>query len=353
MRWQRARRSPIGVEVTSDAVRLLQLEWKGGQGRVAACAEVRRGEANPEDPDALDPGSAKAVRQALKSAPFRGRRAVINLPSDQAILRHVKVESIKGQALRDALLFELEDAFPGDTPMVQHLEVGEVMERGERRHELILLAAGLDQINRYVEWLEQASLEPTAIDADGCALIRCFMRRRRRSHDNDVHSAIVNIGESVTLMTITGAEQALFMKQLPVGAGHLYGVIRQKLDLSREDIRITAGSGEGTADEDKELAQQIVDSLRLLLDSLSAELSACLRYHAASRRSPGGVEITVCGEGASIPGVVPTLAAALDMVIQRPDPFTPAYSGIESDERLARDYAAWSVPLGLALREDT
>ncbi|MFH0945827.1 MAG: pilus assembly protein PilM [Planctomycetota bacterium] len=351
MLWQRARRSPIGVEVTSDAVRLLQLEWRGGRGRVAACAEVRREEPDAEEPDALDPKSAKAVRQALKSAPFRGRRAVINLPSDQAILRHVKVESIKGQALRDALLFELEDAFPGDTPLVQHLEVGEVMERGERRHELILLAAGLDQINRYVEWLEWAGLEPTAIDAEGCALIRCFTRRRRRSSDGDAHSAIVNIGESVTLMTITGEEQALFMKQLPIGAGHLYDAIRQRLDLSREDIRVTSGAGDGTADDDEELAQQIVGSLRLQLDSLSAELSACLRYHAASRRSPGGVELTLCGEGANIPGVVPTLAAALDTVIQRPDPFTPAYSGIESSERLAREYAAWSVPLGLALRE--
>lgn len=347
MLWGRARRSPIGVEVAADCIRLIQVGWQGEQGRIVACAELPRGLAGSGEDGCWPRETAQELRRALKDHDFKGNRAVVSLPGEQTILRHVKVDSVEGQALHDALLFELEDAFPGDTPVVQHLEVGEVVERGERRHELILLAAGLEKISSFITFLEEAGLEPVAIDAEGCALIRCFLRRRRRRTDAEVHSAIIHLGEEATLMTISGADHALFMKQLPVGTGQLMEIIAKRLDLTPEDIRFAARSDEGS----EELAPQVISALRLQLDSLSLELSACLRYHAASRRSPGGLELILCGPGAEVPGIAKALADSLDMVIQRPDPFTLAYSGIEPDERLKRDFASWGIPLGLALRE--
>ena len=347
MLWRRTRRSPIGVEVTRDAVRLLQLEWRADRGRVSACAEVLKPQGDEDAPGFFSPALVAGVRKALRENPFRGRQAVINLPSDQTILRHVKVESTKGQALHDALLFELEDAFPGDTPLVQHLEVGEVMERGERRHELILLAAGQGQINEFVQMLGQAGLEPRAIDAEGCALIRCFTKQRRRNGDRDAHMAIVNLGETATLMTIAGDDAALFMKQLPLGAGQLIETIQKRLDLTREDLRYAVQSEGG----EEELAEQITSALRLQIDALSVELSACLRYHAASRRSANGVELVLCGVGAAIPGLASVLSESLDMVVHRPDPFSLPYTGVDANPRLAREFGAWSVPLGLALKE--
>lgn len=349
MGWRRARRTPIGVEVTSQSVRLIQVEWAGDDGRIVAWAEVPRpAAAAGEDEPGLSAPFAAAVRQALDEAGFRGRRAVIGLPPQELILRHVKVDARKGQALHDALLFELEDAFPGDTPLVQHLEVGEVVERGERKHELILLAAGLERVNRLVARIEEAGLDPVAIDAEGCALIRCFMRRRRRKSDAEVHTAIIHVGDATTLMTITGAENALFMKQLPMGARQLLDLVAERLDLSADDLRYAADAEDGAED----LAPRVAGALRLQLDALSLELSACLRYHAASRRSPGGLDLFLCGRGAGIPGLPERLAESLDAAVQRPDPFTQAFSGVAPADRLVRDYATWSVPLGLALREE-
>jgi type IV pilus assembly protein PilM len=148
-------------------------------------------------------------------------------------------------------------------------------------------------------------------------------------------------------MTITGDGAALFMKQLPLGAGQLIETIQQRLDLTREDLRYAVQSEDG----EEELAEQIIGALRLQLDALSLELSACLRYHAASRRSPGGVELVLCGTGAAIPGLARMLSDALDLVVHRPDPFTLPFTGVESNPRLSREFGAWSVPLGLALRE--
>lgn len=343
--FRRTKRSPIGVEVGRAAVRLIQVEWNGDAGRVLAAAEVKRRPPMGDD-RGLGEDCIAELRRTLKELPFKGNQAVVGLPSQDTILRHVKVDAREGKALHDALLFELEDAFPGDAPVVQHLEVGEVMERGEKRQELILLAAGLTRVEEFVGGLEESGLDPVALDAETCALIRCFMRRRRRQEDSETHTAIIHLGEDATLMVITGSEHALFMKQLPLGAGQMIEVLEQRLDLTSDDIRY-AGQSEEAAEE---LAPRVVNALRLQLDSLTLELSACLRYHAASRRSPGGLELVLSGRGSMIPGLADALSDALAMPVQRPDPFTLAFSGVESTDRLVRDYAAWSVPLGLSLR---
>ncbi len=343
------KRSPIGIELGRDAVRLLQIEWRREGGEVVASAEVETDPVATPGESPLTSAVAARVRAAIAENGFKGKKCVACVPSDRLIQRHVKVDEIEGQALRDALLFELEDAFPGDAPLVQHLDVGEVVERGERRHEMILLAAGHAQVNALVDFMIGAGLDPIALDAEGCALVRCFLQRRRRSSDADTHTAIVHLGATSTQMTISSGGQPLFMKQLPLGAQQLFEALQQRLELSEADVcidmRLLADAG------DEDLARQVVGALRLQLDTLALELSACLRYHAASRRSQGGVELFLTGQGARIPGLSQALSESLGQPVQRPDPFSNVFTGVVADNRIARRFALWSVPLGLAMRE--
>ncbi len=347
MFFTRTRVSPIGVSLEQNAVRLLQLEHKGSEWRVRASAEIDRGDAEGAP---LDRSLAKKIEEALRTNPFVGRRSVVALPSDAIVERHVKVESAEGQALCDQLLFELEPSFPNDVPIVQHLAVGEVQERGERRHELIVLAASLRGVESLLEFLESADLEPIALDAESCAIVRCFMHRRRRKADAERQTAIVHVGQRATWMTITSAMHPMFMKQLPLGAMELLDAASARLGLGRDEIRICPASDR--IDEEKELGDHVAQALRLQLDSLALELGSCLRYHAASRRGSGPLEILLVGPGAEIPGVADSLAEALGEPVSRPDPFCAAYSGVPSDRRTATHFPLWCVPLGLALRED-
>lgn len=349
----RTRRSPIGVEFGHGAIRLLQIEWKDGEGHVAASATV----APPDgEATAYSESHAEAVRKTLRERGFRGSAAVASLPGPMLIQRHVRVDEISGQGLHDALLFEVEDAFPGDVPVVQHVEVGEVMERGERRHEVILFAAGLSNVERTVRFLESAELAPLALDAEACALIRCFTRRRRRAADSDFHIAVIHVGEDATQASISGADQPLFAKALPVGTDRLFLTLQQRLDLSRDDLAAMAtggaeGAPEGT--DNAALEQDIVTALTADIDSLSQELAACLRYHAASRRSPNGIDLFLCGPGAEVPGLATALSERIGATLHRPDPFSLAFSGVSAPGSIGQQYARWCIPLGLALREVT
>lgn len=352
MSWQR--RSPIGIDVAHDVTRLLQLESDGQDVRVAAFAEVRAPQppttpgATPDSATSAfaDPAYAEAVRRALQERGFRGKRATIGLPQSLLIERHVKVDSLEPDALRDALLYELEDAFPGDAPLIQYLEVGDVMDRGERRHELVLLAAALSPVRDVVTFVERCGLEPGAVDVEGVALPRAMLRRRRRSSDAEQHVGIIHISEHSTLLTVCGGGRTLFMKALPLGTAQFVGAAAQRLDLTRDEV-LAAGRD---PEQEAELAPGIVAALRLPLDSLAMELSACLRYHAASRRSQAGIELFVTGTGAQVPGLADALAAALESKVTRADPFAPAFAALPK-QGAPRDAFAFGVALGLALRD--
>ena len=337
----RSKRSAIAIQLTHQAAHLLQLEFKRDEGKVAAMAEVKRPHEDTPEGDAW----AAEIAGALKTRGFKGRAAVACVPPEKLLLRHVKVPAEAGQELHDALLFEVEDAFSDDAPMMEHLHVGEVLERGERLHEHILMATGHEQMLEIVDFLTRAGLEPTCIDVEAAALIRCFLRRRRRRTDES-DTAIVHIGESITLAVITSANQPLFMKQLPMGAAALRSELRQKLDLSTEDLR------HATSDPDaaEDLREPVVQALRLQVDTVVQEVSACLRYHAASRRSPAGVDLVLCGVGTLVPGFADVVAEGLGQGYSRPNPFTPAYSGVEPIRAIEGRYGEWCVPLGLALR---
>jgi type IV pilus assembly protein PilM len=202
-------------------------------------------------------------------------------------------------------------------------------------------------VQEIVAFVEACGMEPAALDAQGCALIRCFMRRRRRQSDAEVHTAIIHLGDDATLLAITGAGHPLFMKQLPVGANQMFREIEQRLDLPRSELRFADDDEEAQA----ELAPRVAAALRLQLDSLCQELQACLRYHAASRRSPSGLELILSGSGTAIPGIAAIMSKTLGAPVQRSDPFTPAYTGLEPAAGL-KDVAVWNVSLGLALREE-
>lgn len=352
MSWQR--RSPIGIDVAHDVTRLLQLESDGPDVRVAAFAEVRAPttgtQAPPKDGEATnplaDPAYVDAIKKALGDRGFRGKRAIIGLPQSLLIERHVKVDSLDADPLRDALLYELEDAFPGDAPLIQFLEVGDVMDRGERRHELVLLAAALQPVRDTVAFVERCGLEPAAVDVEGVALPRAMLRRRRRSSDAEQHVGVIHISEHATLLTICGGGRTLFMKALPLGAAQFVAAAAQRLDLTRDEV-LAAGRD---IEQEAELAPGIVAAARLPLDSLAMELSACLRYHAASRRSQHGIELFVTGIGAQVPGLADALGAALETKVTRADPFAPAFASLAKDGA-PRDGFAFGVALGLALRD--
>jgi Tfp pilus assembly PilM family ATPase len=53
-----------------------------------------------------------------------------------------------------------------------------------------------------------------------------------------------------------------------------------------------------------------------------------------------------------VPGLADALSEALAQPVSRPDPFCDTFSGVPSDQRTESHFPLWSVPLGLALREE-
>src|SRR5687767_7853521 len=95
----RPQAQPIGIDVVSDGVKLLQLQpsadANGGAGRlVAVAARFPLPEAASSRPEALQQAVAAAVRRGLRGGTFRGARVVAALPHDIVHVRNLRLQPI-------------------------------------------------------------------------------------------------------------------------------------------------------------------------------------------------------------------------------------------------------------------
>src|SRR5688500_16629366 len=129
----RPQAQPIGIDVGSDGVKMLQLQpaadSSGGAGGLAAVAArcPLPGPASSR-PEVLHQAVAAAVRRGLRQGMFRGGQAVAALPNDIVHVRNLRLQPIPEAELEWAVRAEARDLLPfdPDAASVQFIDAGEV-----------------------------------------------------------------------------------------------------------------------------------------------------------------------------------------------------------------------------------
>src|SRR5688500_1739430 len=95
----RPQAQPIGIDVGSDGVKMLQLQPAadsngGARGLAAVAARFPIPEAAASRPEVLHQAVAALVRRAVRQRIFRGGQAVAALPNDIVHVRNLRLQPI-------------------------------------------------------------------------------------------------------------------------------------------------------------------------------------------------------------------------------------------------------------------
>ena len=341
------RPSPIGVDIGSRSVKLLQL----GADR-SAVREAARWDLPPEeagDPDRRDEQIVEAIRRAREGRNFRGRKAVFCLGAGHLFVQNIRVAQAAGDELRKIVHFEVAGRLPfsSEEAEIQYLEAADVRQGDTVRREVIVLACRRAVVERILAQAEKSGLTPVAVDVEPAALLRCYSRQFRRDYDQRRRIMFVNVGASTTTVVIARGPQAMFVKYLDLGGRHLDEAVARYLKMAPSDATaLRRHNGDRRADQrDPEVTRTIDESLRPVLDRLANELSLCLRYYSVTFRGQPLSQI-VLGGGEATQSLVDWLAARLDVPCDLGDPLR-IYEKTSPPGRIGQ----WDVAAGLALRE--
>ncbi|MHC4717560.1 MAG: pilus assembly protein PilM, partial [Planctomycetota bacterium] len=162
MSWKllKTRAMPVGIDVGTGTVKLVQLRRTADELELAAIASAAVPEACQSDPQSKLGFLAESLPKLLKSGGFQGRECVLSLPATETFIEHVKTAKVPHEELFRALRVELQGKFPFDPAdaIIRHVVAGETFSEGEVGLEVIVLAAARGVIEGYIDLARKARL---------------------------------------------------------------------------------------------------------------------------------------------------------------------------------------------------
>ncbi|HOW72256.1 MAG TPA: pilus assembly protein PilM [Phycisphaerae bacterium] len=365
--WVPRQVGPIGLDLGTRVVRMLQLTRHKGQVSIVACAqrEIPPDTASDEE---LELHQVQAVEEMLRFGGFRGKSVITAVPWDDLHVRTVRLPSMPDESIQNAVRFEAADRFGLDHNQteVRFLVAGDVRQGTELRQEIILLAARRPAVEAHLRKLTRMGLRPAAVDAGPCALFRGFERLLRRDEDAGQTSAFVEIGYRASRVVIARGPELTLIKSIPVGGRRFDELVAEKLELGLaeaaqlrirlQDLYIAELTGQaGRIPPDEQISHEmrhtLLDALRPALDHLAKEVSLCLRYCSITFRGPRSDSVTVLGGEACNPDMIQLLSdqANVPFHIGKPMRNVTIERGCDGADRRTGQ-PEWAMALGLALK---
>jgi type IV pilus assembly protein PilM len=367
IRFQRAQIHPIGVDIGSDSVKLLQLEAQSKSLAVVAAARqpLPDGAAGKDlaDRTAI---AADLIRQMLRRNAFSGRRIVAALPRDIVHVKNLRLPPMPPEDVRSAIEFEAKNIFPFE-PAEAHLRflpAGEVRQGTDSRQEVIVLAARKSEVDTFICQLHRSGVLIESLDFEPAALYRSVHRFiRRREDEQEVH-VLVDIGGECTQVVIGRGETISFVKSIAIAGNNLNDSVARKLGITPDEARslrrrlIEASVAPLAQEEDAAKADTrrdpvrdaVFDATRSIMETLASEVSLCLRYHSVTFRGHRPTRIRIVGGEAADPRIIAAFNAALPI---------PAAAGrplhsVDTSQMRSTDrrgfMSEWTTAFGLALK---
>jgi type IV pilus assembly protein PilM len=359
VRWITNHRcGPIGIDLGSRSIKLLQMDAERQTLREAVRWELPLNAAEPEpkkpngDSELLSESRADQLVDALIRARegrrFRGRDAVLCLGAPQLFLQNIRVAKDAGEAFDRNLLQEAAGRipFPVNQTELRFVEAADVRQGDSVRREVIAMAAHQPVLQQRLDICARAGLRPVAVDVEPAALLRCYVAQYRRDEDQRQRVMFVHIGAEQTCVVIAQGVNVLFIKYLDIGGRLMDEAVAKTLDTPLPDASaLRRHNGDRRADQqDPEVARCVHESVRPVIDQLASELSMCVRYHSVTFRGQPLVRC-VLGGGEASQTLADALATRLDLTCHLGDPIR-GYGDAPSSSRKGQ----WDIAAGLALK---
>lgn len=234
------RPGPIGVDLGTDTLRLAQCLHDGRDWHLtaAACTDVPT--SVRQSPEALTEFLIQAIRDLLASAPFRGRDAVLCIPSRELTIQHIRMPRLDEQETRKALAWEVKDKLPIDpgTAVLRHLIAGEVQVNHESKNEVVVMATPKTTVSHLLHLASRAKLNVIGMNVEPRAVVDCFAHVYRRRSDQQVTTCYVDIGAESTRVTIAHGTRILFARTIGIGGDHFSNRVAEQTGMDFEQAKL-------------------------------------------------------------------------------------------------------------------
>ncbi|MBD8525020.1 pilus assembly protein PilM [Pseudomarimonas arenosa] len=338
----------IGVDISSTAVKLLQLSQSGGRYRVEHYA------VEPLPPNAVVEKNiveVEAVGEAIKRAMARcgskvktaaaavaGSAVITKLVSMQAGMSD---DDMEDQVQVDAAQYI---PYPIDEVSLDFEVLGPVKDSPDMI-QVLLAASRTENVEVRVAALDLGGLQAKVVDVEAFAMENAFrLIADQLSVAKDALVALVDVGATMTTLNVLRGQRSIYTREQVFGGKQLTDEVMRRYGLSYEEAGLA--KRQGGLPESYE-----VEVLEPFKEAMVQQVGRLLQFFYAGSEFNRVDQIVLAGGCASIPGVAEMVEEQLGILTAVANPLAKmSLSNRVQAQSLAQDAPSLMIACGLALR---
>ena len=324
----------IGLDIGTHSIKAVQLKGKGDNLRLEnlAMLEIPPGVQEEADPALKNGLTAGVIKQLMKENDIRSKNVVTAISGDSVIVRYVKLPYMSEDELKNVITYEAEQYIPLaiDQVVLDFEILGELEEEGQRKIEVLLVAAKEDIIDQHVDILKRAGLTPIVIDVDTFALGNAFEYNFGRAAGETI--SLIHIGAKLTTINILENGVSHLTRDVAVAGNNFTREIQREFGISfiqAEELKFRAGEVPIESEDIMQMempgkdneSNRIGEAITPVLNKLVAEIQRSFDYYESSIRRGTISRIQLSGGTSRLKKIEKYLADKLNLVVGMNDPF--------------------------------
>ncbi len=343
----------IGLDISSTAVKLLELSLAGG--RSSGRYRVESYAVEPLQSDAVvekNIANVEAVAESIKSVVRRSgtgvKHAAVAVSGSAVITKTIAMSAaLSEQEMEAQIQLEADQYIPYPLEEVNiDFEVLGPTEKNPDMVDVLLAASRSENVENRVAALEIAGLTAEVVDVEAYAMENAFALIVDQLPDLGVHQtiAIADVGATNTTLNVLHNGKIIYTREQSFGGKQLTEEIQRRYGLSNEEAGMAKRQG-GLPDN------YIPEVLEPFKDAMAQQVARSLQFFFSSSAYNSVDRVVLAGGCASIPAIDELVEEKIGTPTIIANPFTnmSVSSGVKP-QSLSNDAPSLMIACGLALR---
>ncbi len=340
----------LGIDISSAAVKLLELSRQGDRYRVESYA------VEPLPPDAVvDKAIAdvdligKMIKAVVKKSGTRLKQAAVAVSGSAVITKVITMPaSLSEQELEEQIQLEADQYIPYSLDEVSmDFEVLGPNDKNPEMNDVLLAASRRENVDNRVAALELGGLKAAVVDVEAYALENAFRLLQTQLPDGGSKSAvtaIADVGATTTTFNVFHNGRIIYTREQGFGGRQLTEEIQRRYGLSYEEAGLAKKQG-GLPDS---YATEVLEPFKT---AMVQQIGRSLQFFLSSSAHRNIDFLVLAGGCASIPSIDQMVNQKLGLSALIANPFVQmSLAGRVNAQDLRNDAPAMMIACGLALR---
>lgn len=297
---------------------------------------------SPEDQQAL----AESIKNAMKETRITTNKVIIALPESQIFTRVVEMPQLSKQEMQSAIDYEAEQYVPipiSEVRLTWQVLSSRVGADKKTVMDLLLVAAPLTLIEKYLNVIKLANLTPVSMETETTAVIRALVQRVEGSPT----TLVMSIGATTTDLTIVSEGKVKFTRSIATGGLALARGVANDLGFEIDQaVEYMKAYGLDAS----QLEGKVMQSIKPVFDVVVNEVRRAIAFYSGKNPDKPVKRVVLSGGTAKLPGMVIYLAEALGLEVQVGNPWDGIALPPGNSQKLIEEGTSYTVAVGLALK---